>query len=110
MRRATTAGGGGGSAMVTARSAPSRRGLAIGIAAAAVGVGALAVGGGLFGLASSDASTLHKVALAGQPWTAADQAKFDQGEHAQTAAIVLVSVGGALVVGGAVALVVSLRR
>jgi hypothetical protein len=44
------------------------------------------------------------------PWTAADQAMYDEGSRAQTAGIVLLSVGGALVIGGGVAAIVALRR
>ncbi|HEY2744787.1 MAG TPA: hypothetical protein VGL86_09200 [Polyangia bacterium] len=106
----TTTRGGSATAMGTPRErAPRRRTMALGIAVGAVGVASLAVGGGLLGLASSDARSLHAVAVAGQPWTAANQAMFDQGERAQTAGIVMLSVGGALVVGGSVALVIALR-
>ncbi len=107
---ATSTAATGGAAVTTEGRAPRRRTMALGIATAAVGVASLAVGGGLLGLASSDSSSLHQVAVAGQPWTPSNQATFDQGERAQTAGIVLLSVGGALVVGGGVALVMALRR
>ena len=81
-----------------------------GATVAALGVGALGVGGGMLGLSASDASTLHKVAVDGMPWTPANQAMYEEGQRAQTAGIVLLSVGGALVVGGGVALLVALRR
>jgi tetratricopeptide (TPR) repeat protein len=92
------------------RRAARRPLLIAGIAVAAVGVGALGVGGGMLGLSSSDAGKLHGVAVAGMPWTAADQAMYDEGSRAQTAGIVLLSVGGALVIGGGVAAIVALRR
>jgi tetratricopeptide (TPR) repeat protein len=89
----------------------SRRTLrAAGIALAAIGVASAAVGGGMLGLSSADARNLHQVAVAGMPWTAADQARFDQGQRADTAGIVMLSVGGALVLGGGITLAVALRR
>lgn len=90
---------------------PVRRRLLIGgIGAAALGIGSIAIGGGMLGLASSDAGKLHRVAVDGLPWTPANQATYDEGAHAQTAGIVMLSVGGALVVGGAVAAIIALRR
>ncbi len=90
---------------------PSKRSLKIGgIAAAAIGVASCAVGAGMLGLSSSDASTLHKVATSGSAWTTADQAMFNEGDHAQLAGIVLLSAGGALVVAGGITLAIALRR
>jgi tetratricopeptide (TPR) repeat protein len=106
----TTATTDGKTAAGSDRRAARRPMLIAGIALAAVGAGALGVGGGMLGLSSSDAGKLHQVAVAGMPWTAADQAIYDEGSRAQTAGIVLVSVGGALVIGGGVAAIVALRR
>ncbi len=101
-----------GAAAVTAdRAPPSRRGLRIaGIGVAALGLACVGVGGGMLGLASSDASTLHRVAVNMMPWTSADDALYREGDRAQTAGIVLLSAGGALVVAGGVTLVIALRR
>jgi len=89
----------------------SKRTLTIGgLSAAGVGVVALGVGGGLFGLAASDANTLHRVATTGMPWTPADDAIYREGERSQAAAIALVSIGGALIVAGGVTLVIARRR
>jgi hypothetical protein len=43
-------------------------------------------------------------------WTPEDQAKYNEGSRAQTAGIVLLSVGGALAVGGTAVLVLALTR
>lgn len=89
----------------------SRRGLKVaGLTVAALGIACAAVGGGMLALSSSDASTLHKVAQSGMPWTPADDAIFAEGDRANTAGIVLLSAGGALVVAGGITLVVALRR
>jgi tetratricopeptide (TPR) repeat protein len=89
----------------------SKRGLKVaGLTVAGLGIAACAVGGGMLGLASSDASTLHRVATNGMPWTVMDQQIFDEGDHAQTAGIVLLSAGGALVVAGAITLGVAMRK
>jgi tetratricopeptide (TPR) repeat protein len=88
-----------------------RRGLKIaGVTLAALGVAGMAVGGGLLGLASSNASTLHKVAQSGMPWTAADDTIFTDGDRANSAGIALLSAGGALVIAGGITLYVGLRR
>ena len=90
---------------------PSKRALKLGGATvAAIGLAACGVGAGMLGLSASDASTLHRVAVNGMPWTMADQAKFDEGEHAQLAGIVLLSAGGALVVAGGITLIAAARR
>jgi hypothetical protein len=90
---------------------PSKRTLKIaGVAVAALGVATAAVGGGMLALASSDASKLHKVAQAGMPWTTADTAIFNEGDRANTAGIVMLSAGGALVLAGGITLVIALRR
>jgi len=95
----------------TVAKRPVRRRLLIGgIGAAALGIGSIAIGGGMLGLASSDAGKLHRVAVNGMPWTSANQTTYEEGSHAQTAGIVMLSVGGALVVGGAVAAIIALRR
>jgi tetratricopeptide (TPR) repeat protein len=89
----------------------SKRSLKVaGLTVTALGAAACAVGGGMLGLASSDASTLHRVATSGMPWTAMDQSIFDEGDRAQTAGIVLLSAGGALVVAGAITLGAGLRK
>ena len=63
---------------------PSKRALEIGGGTVAVlGVAACAVGAGMLGLSASDASKLHRVATAGMPWTPADQAIYNEGDHAQ---------------------------
>jgi tetratricopeptide (TPR) repeat protein len=82
----------------------------VGISALSLGVAAAATGGGMFGLASSDANKLKRVASQGWAWNSADDAIYREGERSQTAAIALVSVGGALVVAGGITLVVALRR
>ena len=90
---------------------PSKRALTIGgSVVAALGVAACAVGGGMLGLSASDASKLHRVATSGMPWTPADQAIFNEGDRAQTAGIVALSVGGALVIAGGVTLIAARRR
>ena len=90
---------------------PSKRALKIGgITVAAIGVASCAVGAGMLGLSASDSSTLHRVATSGMPWTSADQAIFNEGDHAQLAGIVLLSAGGALVIAGGVTLIAALRR
>ena len=90
---------------------PSKRALTIGgSVVAALGVASCAVGGGMLGLAASDASKLHRVATSGMPWTPADQAMFNEGDRAQTAGIVALSVGGALVIAGGVTLIAARRR
>ncbi len=90
---------------------PSKRALELGgVTVAGLGVAACAVGAGMLGLSSSDGGKLHRVAQSGMPWTAADQAIFDEGDRAQTAGIVLLSAGGALVLAGGITLVVALRR
>jgi len=90
---------------------PSKRTLKIaGLAVTGLGVAACAVGGGMLGLAQADANTLHRVATSGSPWTTGNQATYDQGDRAQTAGIVLLSAGGALVVAGAITLVAAVRR
>ena len=89
----------------------SKRGLKVaGLTVAGLGVAACAVGGGMLGLSASDSSTLHRVAVNGMPWTTMDQQIFDEGDHAQTAGIVLLSAGGALVVAGAITFAVALRK
>lgn len=89
----------------------SKRALKIaGVTVAALGVASCAVGAGMLGLSSSDASTLHRVAQSGMPWTAADQATFNEGSRADTAGLVLLSAGGALVVAGGITLIAGLRR
>jgi len=90
---------------------PSKRALEIGGGTVAVlGVAACAVGAGMLGLSASDASKLHRVATAGMPWTPADQAIYNEGDHAQLAGIVLLSAGGALVIAGGITLIAALRR
>lgn len=90
---------------------PSKRALTIGgSVVAALGVASCAVGGGMLGLSASDASKLHRVATSGMPWTPADQAMFNEGDRAQTAGIVALSVGGALVIAGGVTLIAARRR
>src|SRR5438270_6292445 len=90
---------------------PAKRTLKIaGVTLAALGVASCAVGGGMLGLASSDASTLHRVAQSGMPWTTADQNIYNEGSRASTAGIVLLSAGGALVIAGGITLIAALRR
>ncbi|MDB4965321.1 MAG: Thiol-disulfide isomerase [Myxococcales bacterium] len=92
--------------------APSRaRRLKVaGVTVGVLGLAAAAVGAGMLGLASSDASTLRRVATSGGMWTAANDATYREGQSAQTAGIALVSIGGALVVAGGITLIVALRR
>jgi len=89
----------------------SKRGLKVaGLTVAGLGVAACAVGGGMLGLSASDSSTLHRVAVNGMPWTPMDQQIFEEGDRAQTAGIVLLSAGGALVVAGAITFAVARRK
>ena len=90
---------------------PSKRTLKIaGATITALGVAACGVGGGMLGLSASDASTVRRVVQDGAPWTAADQATYNEGTRANTAGVVLLSAGGALVVAGAVTLITAARR
>ena len=81
-----------------------------GLSTGVVGLVAAGVGAGMLGLSASDASALRRVAAAGDPWTPANDATYREGASAQTAGIVLVSVGGALVGAGGITLLVALRH
>jgi tetratricopeptide (TPR) repeat protein len=90
---------------------PSKRTLKIaGVAVGALGLASCAVGGGMLGLSASDASKIRGVVRNGMTWTAADQATYDQGGRANTAGVVLLSAGGALVVAGGITLIAAARR
>ena len=90
---------------------PSKRTLKIaGATVAGLGLVSCAIGGGMLGLSASDASKIRGVVQNGMEWTTADQATYDQGGRANTAGVVLLSVGGALVVAGGVTLIAAVRR
>ena len=44
------------------------------------------------------------------PWTTADDGIYSEGQRANTAGIVMLSAGGALVVAGGITLAIALRR
>lgn len=90
---------------------PSKRALKIaGLTVGALGVACAGVGGGMLGLALADSNKLSKVAANNQMWTTAYDATYREGDRAQTAGIVMLSAGGALVVAGGITLAVALRR
>lgn len=90
---------------------PSRRTLELaGAIVLGAGVVSCGVGGGMLGLSASDAATLHRVAQSGMPWTAANQATYNEGNRADVAGVVLLSAGGALVIAGGITLIAGLRR
>jgi len=89
----------------------SKRTLKIaGATVTALGLASCAVGGGMLGLSASDASKIRGVVQNGMAWTTADQATYDQGGRANTAGVVLLSAGGALVVAGGITLIAAARR
>ncbi|MCA1665709.1 MAG: hypothetical protein LC659_15815, partial [Myxococcales bacterium] len=90
---------------------PSKRTLEIGGATvAALGLASCAVGGGMLGLSASDGAKIRAVVQNGMMWTTADQATYNEGGRANTAGVVLLSAGGALVVAGGVTLIAAARR
>jgi tetratricopeptide (TPR) repeat protein len=69
-----------------------------------VGLGAILVGtGAAFGVQAKNATAdINAASDRGDAWTSALQARFDEGERAETLSIVGLAAGGAFVVGGVV--------
>ncbi len=85
---------------------PRRLLLGLAIAEAALAAAACGAAAWLAVVASDDASQLGARAADGGAWTAADQARYDEGRTAARAAAALFAVAGLFVVGAAVAALV----
>lgn len=100
-------GTGGGTTEGTVSAGPSRKLFYAGIGTA--GAGAVALGVGIFfGLKARDASDAVSNNMGA--WTPALLAKFQEGKDAERNQIIFTVVGGAAVAGGAVMIVLGLRK
>jgi len=86
-----------------------QRYIVAGSVTAGLGLLIAGAGGGLLGLAANDASTLHKVAVNGDMWSAHYDDVYREGDRSQTAGIALLAVGGAAIVAGGVVAIMGLR-